>query len=59
MFNEIVELLLCIIYFTDMGTFDGYVGRPSPWNEDDMGNSLVDQYPITLVHIVGFKIIKN
>ena len=24
-----------------------------------MGASLVDQYPITLVHIVGFKIIKN
>ena len=23
-----------------------------------MGASLVDQYPITLVHIVGFKIIK-
>ena len=23
------------------------------------GASLVDQYPITLVHIVGFKIIKN
>ena len=23
------------------------------------GPSLVDQYPITLVHIVGFKIIKN
>ena len=23
------------------------------------GDSLVDQYPITLVHIVGFKIIKN
>ena len=25
----------------------------------DTGASLVDQYPITLVHIVGFKIIKN
>ena len=25
----------------------------------DMGASLFDQYPITLVHIVGFKIIKN
>ena len=24
-----------------------------------MGSSLVDQYPITLVHIMGFKIIKN
>ena len=24
-----------------------------------MGASLIDQYPITLVHIVGFKIIKN
>ena len=24
-----------------------------------MGASLVDQYPITLVHIMGFKIIKN
>ena len=24
-----------------------------------MGASLVDQYPITLVHIVDFKIIKN
>ena len=24
-----------------------------------IGASLVDQYPITLVHIVGFKIIKN
>ena len=24
-----------------------------------MGASLLDQYPITLVHIVGFKIIKN
>ena len=24
-----------------------------------MGDSLVDQYPITLVHIVGFKIIEN
>ena len=23
------------------------------------GASLVDQYPMTLVHIVGFKIIKN
>ena len=23
------------------------------------GASLIDQYPITLVHIVGFKIIKN
>ena len=25
----------------------------------DIGASLVDQYPITLVHILGFKIIKN
>ena len=25
----------------------------------NMGDSLVDQYPITLVNIVGFKIIKN
>ena len=24
-----------------------------------MGDSLIDQYPITSVHIVGFKIIKN
>ena len=24
-----------------------------------MGDSLVDQYPITLVHIVGFKIIQK
>ena len=26
---------------------------------DYTGASLIDQYPITLVHIVGFKIIKN
>ena len=29
------------------------------YSEVPMGASLVDQYPITLVHIVGFKIIKN
>ena len=28
-------------------------------NAGSTGDSLVDQYPITLVHIVGFKIIKN
>ena len=27
-------------------------------HEKDTGDSLVEQYPITLVHIVGFKIIK-
>ena len=33
-------------------TEDGY------YNDSITGASLVDQYPITLVHIVGFKIIK-
>ena len=31
----------------------------SLWLGNFMGVSLVDQYPITLVHIVGFNIIKN
>ena len=34
------------------------VGNSEFWN-CITGSSLVSQYPITLVHIVGFKIIKN
>ena len=40
---------------------DGRLNFKTPMSEEGviMGASLVDQYPINLVHIVGFKIIKN
>ena len=37
-----------------------HAGISNIWDlVENTGASLVDQYPITLVHIVGFKIIKN
>ena len=36
MFNEFVSLLLCIIYFTNVGTFDHDVPPPLVQDEEDM-----------------------
>ena len=36
MCNEIVYLLLCTIYFIDVGTFNGDVSPPLVHDEEDM-----------------------